>query len=155
MTPAARVPHALGIARVPHDPTAALLDYLAEVTDRPFAWGRHDCFTFTNEARRRMTGRGWGDDIAGRYLTPRGRLRRASAVRRATGAESIRAALDKRLTPVPHLPPRGAVVITDAHVDSRWPGRHSMGIAVGTSAAFVAEAGLVYLPIDRIAGAWD
>lgn len=137
------------------DPMARLTAHLEAVARVPFAWGRHDCLTFTNAARTALHGRPWAADLEGCYLTPRGRVRRPSAIRRAAGAETLRAALDARLRAVPHVPPRGAVVLTEAHVDPRWPGRQALGIAFGREAAFVGPEGLLWLPLDAIVGAWD
>ncbi|WP_405048979.1 hypothetical protein ROLI_040320 [Roseobacter fucihabitans] len=46
----------------------ALNAYLDSVRDRPFAWGDHDCLTFTNTCFHKLHGEGWADDWLGAYM---------------------------------------------------------------------------------------
>ena len=129
-----------------------LNDYLKSVQDEPFAWGRHDCLTFTNTAFRVMHGKGWGDDLLGRYMTDRGRPMGRDQLRVEFGYWSFEAAVDDRLTRIGYVPPRGALVTTKH--SQRWAIGVAMGISVGASAVFLSKQGLLYLPIEMIDKAW-
>lgn len=132
-----------------------LTAYLRQVKDRPFVWGEHDCLTFTNGAWRAMHGAGWADDWLGRYMidTPYGRRSmRKDQLRSEFGYFSFVEAVDDRLTRVPHIPPRGALVATDKV--KRWAIGYGLGICVGTKCAFLSGGGVIYLPVTTIARAW-
>jgi hypothetical protein len=133
-------------------PQERLNDYLKSVQDEPFAWGRHDCLTFTNTAFRVMHGKGWGDDLLGRYMTDRGRPMGRDQLRVEFGYWSFEAAVDDRLTRIGYVPPRGALVTTKH--SQRWAIGVAMGISVGASAVFLSKQGLLYLPIEMIDKAW-
>ena len=133
-------------------PQERLNDYLKSVQGEPFAWGRHDCLTFTNTAFRVMHGKGWGDDLLGRYMTDRGRPMGRDQLRVEFGYWSFEAAVDDRLTRIGYVPPRGALVTTKH--SQRWAIGVAMGISVGASAVFLSKQGLLYLPIEMIDKAW-
>jgi hypothetical protein len=133
-------------------PQERLNDYLKSVQDEPFAWGHHDCLTFTNTAFRVMHGTGWGDDLLGRYMTDRGRPMGRDQLRVEFGYWSFEAAVDDRLTRIGYVPPRGALVTTKH--SQRWAIGVAMGISVGASAVFLSKQGLLYLPIEMIDKAW-
>ena len=133
-------------------PQERLNDYLKSVQDEPFVWGRHDCLTFTNTAFRVMHGKGWGDDLLGRYMTDRGRPMGRDQLRVEFGYWSFEAAVDDRLTRIGYVPPRGALVTTKH--SQRWAIGVAMGISVGASAVFLSKQGLLYLPIEMIDKAW-
>lgn len=136
-------------------PRDAMNGWLHEVSDRPFAWGAHDCFTFTNGAWHAMFGYGWADRWMGRYLIngrPLGPRRFAALLDALEGTTDLLAALDKGLSRVTGFPPYGALLLTA----SARPGviRGAFGIAVGRRGVFVADKGVIYLPYDQIVGAW-
>jgi hypothetical protein len=133
-------------------PQERLNDYLKSVQGEPFAWGLHDCLTFTNTAFRVMHGKGWGDDLLGRYMTDRGRPMGRDQLRVEFGYWSFEAAVDDRLTRIGYVPPRGALVTTKH--SQRWAIGVAMGISVGASAVFLSKQGLLYLPIEMIDKAW-
>ena len=136
-------------------PEKRLSAYLKAVRDVPFAWGTHDCLTFTNEAWRAMYGHGWADDWIGRYMleTPYGtRLMRREQLRAEFGHFSFDAAVDEKLTRVTHVHPRGALVATDKV--RRWAIGYGLGICVGSKCAFLSDKGVIYSPVTSIARAW-
>lgn len=136
-------------------PEKRLSAYLKAVRDVPFAWGTHDCLTFTNEAWRAMYGHGWADDWIGRYMleTPYGtRLMRREQLRAEFGHFSFDAAVDEKLMRVTHVPPRGALVATDKV--RRWAIGYGLGICVGSKCAFLSDKGVIYSPVTSIARAW-
>lgn len=133
-------------------PHERLTAYLREVKGREFAWGVHDCLTFTNEGWRRMHGYGWADDWLGRYMdgdAPVGR----DALRREFGFDDFAEAVDSRLTRCRHVPPRGALVAAEKGT-RRWYTGAALGLCVGLRAAFLSDRGLIYLPVDDIKHAW-
>ena len=130
----------------------ALQDYLKEVAGRPFAWGTHDCLTFTNEAWHRMHGHGFADDWIGRYMGRTGRPLSRRTLIQAFGHLTLDKALDARLSRCESVPPRGALVVARANRNRSFD--YAMGIANGEKAAFLLAAGVVYLDIDRVAGGW-
>lgn len=118
----------------------------------PFKWGVHDCFTFTNEAWRRLNGRGWADDWAGEYVE-NGKPLLPSHLRRKFGAETFRQVVETRLNPVSgSAPPRGALISSVR--SHRWAAGVALGICLGQSGVFVGVSGLVFHPIEYIDGAW-
>jgi hypothetical protein len=132
-----------------------LTAYLRQVKDRLFVWGEHDCLTLTNGAWRAMHGAGWADDWVGRYMvqTPYGiRPMRQDQLRCEFGFRSFVEAVDARLTPVRHIPPRGALVATKRV--QRWAIGYGLGICVGTKCAFLSDRGVIYLPVTDISKAW-
>jgi len=133
-------------------PQKRLNDYLKEVADKPFKWGEHDCLTFTNEAWRRMYGRGWADDWLGRYMRPNGSPMRRQELQSEYGYWDFGRAVNDRLRPIDHVPPRGALVATKKA--QRWAIGHALGICNGIKCAFLSGGGVVYLPVDDIDKAW-
>lgn len=135
----------------------ALHAFLREVADRPFEWGVWDCLTFTNAAFRRMHGQGWAEDWAGRYIDAgrdKSRLLTRMELRREYGYQTIEDALCDRLSRAYDVPPRGALVVGGSEVIQPGYLGVGFGIAVGTSAAFLSAAGVVYSPIEYIDSAW-
>lgn len=128
-----------------------LISYLRACSGQPFAWGSHDCLTFTNGAYRAIFGVGWADDWLGRYMID-GRPMRAGELRREFGYSTIQQAIDERLTRVDGIPPKGALVTSD-HV-RRWVTGVALGICVGTRAAFLDRTGVIYLPIETTRERW-
>jgi hypothetical protein len=127
--------------------------FLREVVNKPFAWGAWDCLIFTNEAFRRMHGRGWADDWVGRYMDG-GKPITTAQLRREYGYQTIDDALSDRLEQAYNVPPRGALVVGGASaLDTRYMGV-GFGVSVGSNAAFLSERGVIYLPIEEIDSAW-
>jgi hypothetical protein len=133
---------------------SALNTYLREIADMPFKWGEHDCFIFTNTAFYRMYGEGWADDWARRYLGGDRMPFKRTILQSEYGFETFEDAVDTRLKRVENVPPRGALVTTSEGVPRTWYVGVAMGIAVGSSAAFLSTDGVVYLPIETIDNAW-
>ncbi len=128
-----------------------LFEYLEGVKRTPFAWGSHDCLTFTNEAWRRLHGRAWSEDWLGVYMH-RGKPVGARTLKKRLGVTTLEEAMQGRLRPVAGIPPRGALVLSDS--PQGWSVGISFGIALGTTAVFVGLSGLEHAPITSIAGAW-
>jgi len=129
-----------------------LNQYLKDAKDTPFAWGKHDCFTFTNGAFREMHGKGWGDDLADKYMGDFNMPFKRDKLREVFGYRTFEAAVDDRLVRLGRFPPRGSLVTTKH--SQRWSIGVAMGISVGSSAAFLSKEGVMYLPIELIDKAW-
>jgi hypothetical protein len=100
-----------------------------------------------------MYGKGWGDDLAGRYMDA-GRPLTRFQLRREYGYQNVEDALSERLSQAYSVPPRGALVVGSSGViQTRYMGV-GFGISVGSNAAFLSEAGVVYYPIEYIDSAW-
>lgn len=107
---------------------ARLAAYLEPIRARPFAWGRHDCCTFSAGAVEAMTGVDPMPEFRGRYTTAIGSAR---ALRRY-GAGSLPATLDTKFARVPaSLAQRGDLVMTDRLLSVAWG---AFAIAVGQEA---------------------
>ena len=130
----------------------ALNDYISERKNVPFQWHVNDCFVFTNNAFRAMYGEGWADDWIGKYIDKNGIYLKRDELRKVFGADTLQDAIDKKLTRIDHVPPRGALVTTNKA--RRWVIGEALGISVGTNAVFLARDGISSLPIEYITAAW-
>ena len=128
-----------------------LNQYLREVKDKPFRWGEHDCFTFSNAAFQAYHGFGYADDWIGKYMVD-GEPMLPSRLRVAFGAIDFDEAIEERLEPISYTPPRGALVATKKA--ERWYIGYALGICVGIKAAFLSQRGVVYFPLDDVTKAW-
>jgi hypothetical protein len=128
-----------------------LNDYLRAVRSEPFCWGRHDCLTFSNAAFKAYHGFGYADDWVGEYMSGSDPIL-PSMMRAKFGAQTFDEAVERKLQEVDHIPPRGALVATKRA--ERWLIGYALGICVGTKAAFLSRAGVVYYPLDDIDKAW-
>ena len=131
-------------------PQERLNEYLREVQDRPFAWGFHDCFTFTNTAFRIMHGKGYADDWVGRYMI-NGRPMRRDELRDEFGCFTLERALDDRLQRV-DKPQRFALVTTRRA--QRWVTGVALGICVGTKSLFLGKGEFISLRHQDISDTW-
>src|SRR6218665_1915217 len=87
---------------------ARLTAYLDPLRTRPFAWGEHDCCTFSSGAVEAMTGVDPMPEFRGHYSTAIGSAR---ALRRY-GAGTLEATLDTKFVQVaPALAHRGDVIM--------------------------------------------
>lgn len=98
-----------------------------------------------------MYGAGYADDIIGQYAGL-GTKGLAELISKTYGQTDMVAAFNEHLTPVSGIPPKGALVSTTKI--GRWITGNALGIAMGVTAAFVGDRGLVHLPIGDIEGAW-
>ena len=128
--------------------------YIEGVRTDLFVWGIHDCFTFANEAVRAMTGEGFGDDWAGRYLTKTGKPRTLNMMKKEYGFNSLAEALDSRMERL-HNPtyPRGSVVTCSGLAENNTTG-HALGVSVGAKAVFIGVDGLQFVPINYCERGW-
>lgn len=107
---------------------ARLGDYLEQVRETPFRWGRHDCAMFSAGAVQAMTGVDPAPEMRGRYSTARGSVYAA----RKYGAGTLAATLDAKFAAVaPALAQRGDLVMSDGAV----------GVTFGPAAVFVGREG--------------
>ena len=132
-------------------PRDRLSAYLKAVSAAPFAWGRHDCLTFTNDAYRAMYGMGWADDWLGRYMDGNRVLRRKE-LKLEFGYSDFSKAVDDKLKRIDHVPPLGALVTTKKA--RKWVTGVAMGVCAGSKCAFLDKVGVIYLPMDDIESAW-
>ena len=128
-----------------------LNDYLREVKDKPFRWGEHDCFIFSNTAFKAYHGFGYADDWVGRYMRD-GEPMLPSRLRVEFGAIDFDEAIEEKLKPIDYVPPKGALVATKKA--ERWHIGYALGICVGTKAAFLSQRGVVYFPLEDVTKAW-
>ena len=128
-----------------------LNDYLKEVKDRPFEWGTHDCFIFSNTAFKCYHGYGYADDWADRYMSSDGPML-PSKLKKEFSANSFDEAISDKLQEVSYVPTKGSLVATKK--TERWYIGYALGISLGIKAAFVSRGGLIYIPIDDIEKAW-
>ena len=136
-------------------PRESLSAYLRDVSGPPFAWGRHDCLTFTNDAWRSMYGHGWADEWIGNYMQGDnviGRSELRKKLWRLHGANTLEQAIDTRWQRVGHVPPLGALVTTKKA--RKWITGVAMGVCTGSKCAFLDKVGVIYLPMDDIESAW-
>jgi hypothetical protein len=136
-------------------PRGRLTAYIAEIKDRRFQWGRHDCLTFTNEAWRRMYGHGWADEWVGKYMQGEkliGRRELRQELERLYGKFTLEASIDTRWKRAIGIPPLGALVTTNCA--RRWHTGVAMGISTGRRGVFLSDEGVVYMPLTDIKDAW-
>tara|TARA_R110002126_G_scaffold135495_7_gene279725 strand:- start:47 stop:460 length:414 start_codon:yes stop_codon:yes gene_type:complete len=126
--------------------------YLENVSDRPFEWGVHDCFTFTNNAFRAMYGVGYADAWMGRYMSKDGtQPRTANSLRREFKVSDIIQGLSSVMTRVDQ-PVFGSLVTTSKN--QRWITGIALGISIGSRAIFLSTEGLTRLNIEDVESAW-
>lgn len=132
-------------------PEKRLNSYIRQVRSEPFRWGVHDCLTFSNTAFKHYHGFGYADDWLGEYMVGDDPML-PSKMRAKFGAQTFDEAIERKLTPISHIPPRGALVATKRI--ERWLIGYALGICVGTKAAFLSRSGVVYSALDEIDKAW-
>lgn len=128
-----------------------LRDYLLSVKNSPFEWGKHDCLIFTNDAFRSMYGEGYADDWLGRYMSENKPLL-PSQLKKEFGYNTFDEAISKRLREINYVPPKGSLVAT--RKVNRWAIGYGLGISLGLKCAFLAEFGIVYVPVEEVDKAW-
>lgn len=128
-----------------------LSEYLKQIKDKPFEWGVHDCFIFSNNAFKAYHGFGYAEDFIGRYMKD-GEPMLPSRLRQEFNADSFDEAIEDRLKAIDYVPPKGSLVATKKA--ERWHIGYALGISIGTKAAFLSKNGLVYFPLDDITRAW-
>lgn len=132
-----------------------LNDYLRSVNDKPFAWGKHDCLIFTNNAYKAMYGEGWADDWLYRYM-PEGKvLLRKNELKKEYGFNTLEDGIDSKLNRLSDIScyiPVGALVTTTKA--SKYATGAAFGIYTGRHGAFVGSSGVLYFSIEDIKDAW-
>ena len=132
-------------------PRQRLIEYIEAVREVHFAWGVHDCLTFTNNAFRSMYGSGWADDWLGRYMVD-GKPMRRDQLRKEFKFSTFEQAVDQRLQRIDRVPPLGALIMTQQA--RRFAIGGAMGICTGTKGVFLSKEGVLFLPLDAISKAW-
>ena len=113
----------------------------------PFAWGVHDCCLWSATAVHAQTGRDPAAAFRGLYHT---RAEARAVIARDFGGdiENIPAAVG--LVLIPLLQARRGDVVS-----ARFKGYGvSLGVCIGSKAAFAGKAGLVFIPMERCLHAW-
>ena len=128
-----------------------LNDYIKEVRHKPFEWGEHDCFIFSNTAFKCYHGFGYADDWIGRYMGSDGPML-PSRLRKEFSVSNFDEAIEQKLKRVEYVPPKGSLVATKKA--ERWAVGYALGISLGIKAAFLSRGGLIFIPIDDIDKAW-
>lgn len=123
-----------------------LLDELARWRSVPFVWGESDCLSMCRAAELAMTGRSSLDDLPP-YVSEFGALLGLKRLGHSSVEDLVSAVLPAVPVPACH---RGDWVMR--HTDGLAPG--AFGVVVGCNAAFMSEAGLVYLPVQSAHRAW-
>ncbi len=132
-------------------PEKRLNNYIRKVRAVPFSFGKHDCLTFSNAAFKEYHGFGYADEWLGEYMDGKDPIL-PSRMRAKFGARSFDEAIERKLEPVLHVPPRGALVATKRV--ERWLIGYALGICLGTKAAFLSRNGVIYSHLDEIEKAW-
>jgi hypothetical protein len=132
-------------------PQDRLNEYIKEVQDRPFCWGFHDCFTFSNTGFRILYGKGYADDWVGRYMFDGRPMRRREMINEF-GFSSLERALDARLLRL-KKPERFCLVTTDKA--QRWVTGAALGICIGTRSLFLGKNNIFRLSEIDIKDAWS
>lgn len=125
-----------------------LNSYIRQNKDKPFKFRVHDCLTFTNDIWEILYGHKWSEDWLGRYRA----FTRPEALKKEYEFNSLEEGIDSKLQRYEGIPPRGALVITSNA--KNWSTGKAMGIAVGQSAIFLSDTGIINLPIEQIDMAW-
>jgi hypothetical protein len=128
-----------------------LNNYICEVRDKPFEWGKHDCFIFSNSAFKAYHGYGYADEWVGKYLKD-GKPMLPSQLKAEFGVNDFEEAIATKLQEISYVPPRGALVATKRA--ERWHIGYALGVSVGMKAAFLSQKGVIYLPFDDVVKAW-
>jgi len=119
-------------------------DFIDSIRDKPFAWGSNDCMTFSNQAVKAMTGRSFADDWLGEYATALSAKRHYLKTLKENDADSIVAAIDKRLERIDvAIPPRGSLVGRQ-EITGTVTGL-VLGICTGEHIAFISDEGVIFL----------
>lgn len=119
-----------------------------EARGRKYVIGKHDCALFVIAAIARITGNDYGEQIRGAYKTRAGSLRLVAELGRTLGeaVENVTGAV--RVGPARCM--RGDPVLYVAE-----DGQEHLGLCVGDQAAVLAEDGLLFISMERIACGWN
>lgn len=129
------------------DRAAALAALIEQHRDTPFAWGVHDCCLWSATAVQAQT----GSDPAARWRGTYGTRTEARAlIEREFGGdiEAIPGACE--LVEVPVLQARRGFIVSASFKGYGV----SLGVCIGSRAAFAGKAGLVFIPMERVRRAW-
>lgn len=121
----------------------ALMDYVNSVRNKGCNWNGFDCLTFSNEAVKIQTGKGFAEDWIGNYTTPESALKFYLKLRKQHENKDIIWGIDqvfeRRQSKIPF---RGDLV---ARPQEKAVLDYSFGIAVSDLIAFSADDGIVFL----------
>jgi hypothetical protein len=128
-----------------NDTKQQFFDYIESVRHKPFVWGSHDCLTFTNNACRILTGKGYADDWVGSYSDARSAFRWYKGLLKDYGFENIVDATDGRLSRIKSIAPPFGSLVARPHITASNVTDVAFGVAVSKKVAFVDEQSLVFL----------
>ncbi len=132
-------------------PRESLNNYLDDVRNTPFEWGKFDCLIFTNNAFKAMYGVGWADDWLDRYMD-NGRVLRRSELRKEFSYSNMIEAIDKKLKRIDFIPPLGSLIATDLEI--RFTVGYALGISVGSKACYLNKEGVTWKPLETVNYSW-
>jgi hypothetical protein len=128
---------------------ARLLAYLAEVQDRPYRWGRHDCALFGAGVVRAVTGKDFGRGWRGKYKSAAGAARILARRGFADYEGPFTAALGEPVAPL--LCQRGDVVSNGDSIGVLWQQGGPVALFVGADGE---REGLVIMPVGSLVKGW-
>lgn len=129
------------------DRAAALAAIIEQHRDTPFAWGVHDCCLWSATAAQAQT----GTDLAARWRgTYSSRSEARALIARDFGGEIENIPANCGLSEVP-VPSAKRGYIVSAHFKGYGV---SLGVCIGSRAAFAGKTGLVFVPMERVRRAW-
>lgn len=123
----------------------ALLATVDAAQSKPFAWGTHDCCTFTADCVRAMTGVDLMENFRGRYTSARGAVR-AGAEAGYTALADIWCAALTEIAPLTAR--RGDVILFEA-VEGL-----AVGVVIGHQAVAAGPEGVTLIPLELWRRAW-
>lgn len=124
--------------------------YISEMESKPFEWGVHDCFTFTNGAWHILYGHGWADDWVGKYMID-GKPMRRDQLRKTFRYSTFNQGLLSKLKQCDR-PVYGSLVTTKKN--QRWIIGVAMGISLGSRCVFLGKNGLIKLNVEDVESCW-
>lgn len=112
-----------------------LTEYVNSVVKKPFKWGEHDCFIFTGQCVKVMTGENYIDEMIGKYHDAESSLKYAKTI----GVKNHIEFMSRRFSARPSIlhMMRGDIAVL--------PGLQSdfaLGICQGSKVYTVGETGL-------------
>lgn len=129
-----------------------LTEYILSIREKPFIWGEHDCFIFSNNAFKAYHGFGYADDWIGRYMRDRLNPLRRRELMFEFGFKSIDAALDNRLKRLPQNTQVGSLVTCKKY--HRWITGVALGVSLGSRCIFLGNDGIFKINVEDTDKAW-
>lgn len=122
-----------------------LADFIEERRSTPFAWGLNDCCLFAADWIQRACGVDFAEDLRGTYDSALPAARVLAEQGGVFELADTRARLERKAV---ELVQRGDLVAIESQNGI------TLGICLGSVAAFVGADGLEFQPISRACAAW-